>query len=118
MAAIAWTDVVDVAPTMSTAAAGLQTMVLAYVNEHGVNINAFDGEDGATTKLARAHLAAHLAAMSGRAGVASGPVTSQSAGGLSRSFSVWSGTSMLSSTGYGRLFLMLARAGAGGAALL
>lgn len=117
MAAIAWTDVTALASQLSTASAGLQAMVLAYVNGNGVNVDAFDGEDGETTKLARAALAAHLGSTFA-VGAAGGPIASQSAGGLSRSFGAWSSTSALGTTGYGQMFLTLARAGAGGAALL
>jgi hypothetical protein len=117
MAAIAWSDVVAIAPGLSSASAGLQTMALAYVNGNGVNVDAFDGEDGETTKLARAALAAHLGSTF-KVGAAGGPITSQSAGGLSRSFGAWSSKSALGTTGFGQMFLTLARAGAGGAALL
>lgn len=117
MAAIAWSDVTAIAAALSTASAGLQAMVLAYVNGDGVNVDAFDGEDGEVTKLARATLAAHLGSTFSF-GAAGGPLSSQSAGGLSRAFSTWSGSrSALAITRYGQTFLALARAGAGGAAL-
>lgn len=116
MAAIAWSDVTAIAADLSATSAGAQTAILAYVNGNGCNVDAFDGEAGDVTKFARMNLAAHLGTTI-RYGAGGGPIASQSAGGLSRSFGSWSGSSLLGTTGYGRMFLTLARAGAGGAAL-
>ena len=62
------------------------------------------------------NLAAHLG-ITTKYGAGGGAISSQSAGGLSRSFGAGVGSSLLGTTGYGRMFLMLAKAGAGGAAL-
>lgn len=94
MAAITWTDVVDVAPALSTVDADAQTMILAYVNAE-LDVVMFGGEAAPKTKLARVYLAAHLGTLSrpGASATAAGPVVSESAGGLSRSYA-----NMVSST--------------------
>lgn len=108
MAAILWTDVLNLAPELSTVATGAQNIVLAWVNGSGLDVNSFDGEDGTTTQLARIYLAAHLASSVGHgaSGVSGGPVTSESMGGMSRSYSVPSMPmkSAYSSTVYGRMY--------------
>lgn len=80
---------VGVAPELSTVPAGAQTAVLAYVNSK-LKVSVFDGEAGPMTFLARAYLAAHYGAITlmGASG-ATGPVTQESAGGLSRMYAGW-----------------------------
>jgi hypothetical protein len=89
MAAITWANVTNFVSGLSTVAADAQADILAYVNDlHDVSL--FGGEDGATLKLLRIYLAAHLAsstaASSGGGGAGTGLVASESAGGLSRSY--------------------------------
>lgn len=64
---------------------GQQTDLLAWVNAGFSHV--FDGEDGPKTRLARIYVAAHFASLPGsgdqRAG---GAVTSETRGGLSRSY--------------------------------
>lgn len=91
MAAITWANVVDFEALVSSVPVNAQNAILAYVNEH-VNINAFDGEEGSDTRLARIFLAAHLGlgAVPGiGGGVGGGPVASISGGdGLAVSYAV------------------------------
>ena len=110
MAAIVWADVLTVAPELATTVNdGAKVMILSYVNGRAMDPANFDGEDGWTTRLARCYLAAHLGAGVGKgaSGAAGGPVTSESMGGLSRSYSVpsmMSAASALQSTDYGRKY--------------
>lgn len=107
---ILWSDVTAIADELSAVSATAQTLILAHVNAD-LDVDQFDGEDGPTTKLARAYLAAHLGtfAMPG-AGSVSGPVTSQSALGLSRSYGQTGASSgELGLTAHGQMFLLLAK---------
>lgn len=115
MAEITWTDVTSlpgaatlVAPLVSSTA---QVMILAYVNGPGVAVNKLDGEDGATTKLARVHLAAHMASLDARgAAGGAGPVTGMSEGGVSVQYAQPSAAEIntsLGETAYGRVFQTL-----------
>lgn len=110
MADITWTDVVAVAPKLATGVPNAsQTVFLAYANERVVATE-FGGENSETFTLARAYLAAHLAAMMQQGAVGqSGPVTAESEGGVSRSYAFvqLSHPSILSSTNYGKMFLTL-----------
>ena len=116
MAAITWAHVVAHASALATVNADQQADLLAFVNAH-VNAGAFGGEDAYRTKLARVYLAAHLASLPG-AGVASGgahaagPVTSESTGGVSRSYaaaasSAGAGGGTWGETIWGRRYLAL-----------
>lgn len=113
MSAIVWSDVVAFAPALATTPVAVQDLLLAYVNGEAVSPAQFGGEGSATYRLARLYLAAHLGttgamAMSG----ASGPVTSESAGGLSVSYGTggaYSSDSELTTTVFGRQFLALVR---------
>ncbi len=112
MASISWSDVTAHAPELSTVSAGAQTDILAHVNV-ALLVTEFGGEDAPKTKMARIYLAAHLATMAaqGAAGAA-GPVQSESAGGLSRTYAV--GAAALAggdyeTTSYGQAFRALAR---------
>lgn len=119
MAAITWSDVTTIAaPELSGLAVAAQTAILVWVNA-AFDVTVFDGEDGAKTKLARVYLAAHIGTLilptsaGGSGGGVSGPVSSESAGGLSRSYAVAVASSggttaeNLSRTGYGQLLLLL-----------
>lgn len=114
MAAINWADVTAMASELSTVEAAARKLILDYVNGPALDPASFDGEDGYTTKLARVYLAAHMASPIGKgaAGAAGGPVTSESMGGLSRSYSVGSVASSVDSTGstdYGRRYEALVK---------
>ena len=115
MAAIVWSDVVAFEPLVSTVANAAQTAILAYVNTH-TNVQAFDGEDGADTRLARIFLAAHLGlgAVPGTGGgVGGGPVASISGGdGLAISYAVTASATSgaaLGETAWGRKYTDLVR---------
>lgn len=81
---ITWDDVVLLAPELvDFDDVDAQNLILAYVND-AFNTDSFKT---ASLKLARIYLAAHLATMSSQGGVgAAGPVISESAGGLSRTY--------------------------------
>jgi len=115
MSAITWANVVDFDSSLSTVNSNAQTAILAHVNA-ALNLDAFDGEDGYRTRLARIFLAAHLGASavpgSSSAGAA-GPIVSESGGdGLSVTYAVTaaatSGSSM-SETKWGRKYLEMVR---------
>lgn len=114
MADIVWANVLALAPELSTVNDQAKVYILAYVNGPGVDPSCFDGETGPTTRLARIYLAAHMGSGvdKGAAGAAGGPVTSESMGGLSRSYSVGSVASSADQTGstaYGRMFEALVK---------
>lgn len=105
---IAWTDVTAVGnndPVLINYPAAGQTAVLAYVNSV-LDVNMFDGEAGARTKLARCFLAAHIAACSAL-GDAGGPVASESEGGVSRSYAVYLTANIYLSTTWGKMYWMM-----------
>ena len=79
-------DVLAIAPGLSKLDASTLLDVLAYVNEL-TDAGIGGGLDGPTLRLARLNLAAHLgtASLLAKGGIA-GPVTSESAGGLRRSY--------------------------------
>ena len=111
MASIVWTDVVNHAASLSTLDAEAQTDILAYVNDR-LNVRIFGGEDSASLKLARIYLAAHFGSgLVNGAGGEAGPVVSESAGGLSRSYgSLFSmDSSVLATTAYGQSYLNIIR---------
>lgn len=110
MSAIIWADVTAIAPELSTVSDDAQDSILAHVNT-ALAVDIFGGESAPKTRLARIYLAAHLgsASRTGSSGAsgAAGPVVSESAGGLSRSYANLtsaSGTGGLSSSTYGQLF--------------
>lgn len=114
MADILWASVLALAPELTTVNDQARAFILSYVNGPGVDPACFDGEAGPTTRLARIYLAAHMGAGvdKGAAGAAGGPVTSESAGGLSRSYSVGavaSSADQTGSTAYGRMFESLVK---------
>lgn len=108
MAAITWSDVVLLAPELSAVASGAQTLILSYVNGL-LDVTAIDpvGEDGNITKMARIYLAAHCATKIGTGAGGAGAVTSESLGGLSRSYAVQASATAeaLKTTGYGVQYL-------------
>lgn len=112
MADITWTDVTNHAPGLSSVSAGAQTDILAWSNDL-LSVDEFGGEAAANTKLARIYLAAHSGtlALLGASGAA-GPVTSEKAGGLSRSYGGALGAAASSdygSTVWGQQFVALCR---------
>lgn len=111
MAAITWSDVVDIAPELADVSVGMQTLILSYVND-SVNVVVLDGESGSKTKLARVTLAAHIATILVRASSGkAGDITSESLGPQSRAYSSSSrfDETDLSLTGYGRTYRMIVR---------
>lgn len=110
MAAITWEDVLAVAPELTTTTDPARVIFLSYAN-NALAVSEWGGEASPTLKLARCYLAAHQAASSvaGATG-AVGPVTSESAGGLSRSYaSTPASSSEMGSTRYGQSWVELAR---------
>lgn len=112
MAAIVWADVVAVAPELAELSSALYTDILGYVNVALVPTE-WGGEDSSRLRLARLYLAAHYATMVSRGGSVGeivGFVTSESAGGLSRSYSSGASTgTVYDATPYGQLFWALFR---------
>ncbi len=111
MAFVTWFEVAQVAPELDGTALGLlaQEMILNVVNKT-LNVTDWGGETSDTLRLARCYLAAHMATMQKRRG-AGGQVTSQSMGGIAQSYAapmIPNGTGLLL-TGYGQLYLGLAR---------
>jgi hypothetical protein len=113
VAAIVWADVTAHASDLSTVSAGAQTDVLAYVNDT-VDPDKLGGEASARYRLARIYLAAHFGTVVLAQGTPpAGPVTSESVGGVSRTYGVAAGASgsasEIASTGWGREYLALIR---------
>jgi len=110
MADITWTDVLDIAPELAAVGAGAQSLYLAHANT-ALAVEALGGEAAPKLKLARIYLVAHLATAAALAiGGASGPVVSESAGGLSVSYgAAAAATTDYGSTGYGRSLAALMR---------
>lgn len=109
MAAITWDDVTAGAPALSSVDADEQTLILAYVNDL-LDVTVFyGGEDGSVVKLLRVYLARHFAVGGTLGGSgAAGPVISESAGGLSRTYAQQSASSLsgaddLDMTAWGRM---------------
>lgn len=93
---IVWQNVVDIAPELATVTSGTQTAVLAQVSLQ-MNPDVW----GSKLDTGAAWLAAHIATVTLRRGVG-GPVQSQTAGNVSRSFASVPSSSSLSSTSYGQ----------------
>lgn len=85
MAAVTWANVLDFAPGLSTVAVGAQNAILAYVNTT-LQVEAYGGEDGAKTRLARIYLAAHSGEILKRQGIG-GAITGEDVGADSIHFS-------------------------------
>ena len=111
MAAIIWADVEAHAPELSLVGATAQDDILAYVND-AFDVEVFGGEDTAKTRLARIYLAAHMGTITNSGGGATGPVTSESAGGLSRTYGEIDVDGSMESTSYGELLSELIRSSA------
>lgn len=107
MAAIIWADVVAHAAQLSTLSATAQADVLAFVDEV-VDVSLLGGEASYRARMARIYLAAHLGEIERRRGKA-GPVTSESAGGLARSYGASMTGDILDTTSYGGQFKSIAR---------
>lgn len=115
MADISWDDVVLLAqaPELDGDAVdpALQTVLLDYVNHEALNPRVYKGESSSTYKLARAYLAAHMASLitpnnagaggGAGGGATAGAVTSESEGGLSRSYAQASDLPGASDSSYG-----------------
>lgn len=111
MAAITWADVVALDAALASAPTALQTVVLTFVHET-VGVHALGGEESARLKMARSLLAAHFAAVFRQIsdGQATGPVTSRSIGGISKSWIAGQMTDDgLQRTGHGSLYLFVVR---------
>lgn len=113
MSQITWTDVTDEAAELANGVSfNTQTVLLDYVNTK-IRTDGLDGEAGRKTFLARVYLAAHMATLLKRRGIA-GTVTSQSAGPVSESLSLltlpWLG--VYSTTSYGVLYAMIVQSSA------
>lgn len=104
--AITWADVEAIAPSLSTVPVGAQAILIAYVEET-VDEGAFVG--ATSYLLAKAYLAAHYGSLTLSAGTGRA-VSSESAGGISRSYVVPALTGDVGSTEYGRAFQSLVRA--------
>jgi len=110
MADVVWSDVLAFAPELSTVDIGAQTDILSYVNE----IDLSQVTDTAqVTRMARIYLAAHFGSVQKRArqGIG-GPVTSESAGALRRSYGLSampSGEEGLGTSMYGMSYLTILR---------
>jgi len=125
MAAILWTDVTTIAPSLASVSAGVQSLLLNFVNE-AIDTRLFpNGEADNRLKLARIYLAAHYASSglaadaSGGAGVA-GPVIGEAAGTLSRQYAAMTSSTsdpLLESTEWGRLYRLIMRPMRGGVTL-
>ena len=115
MAAIVWDDVVDIAAELSAVGTDARTKILAFVNV-ALDVALFElGEDDARLHLARIYLAAHFGSGALPGSGSSGPpgtVTSESAGGLSRSYGSMPtalASGLVGGTWYGQQYIALTR---------
>jgi hypothetical protein len=114
MASIVWTDVTDWDASLASGVSpNAQTLILADANE-SFNVAEFlDGESGSRLKMCRVLLAAHLGLLNKRASAGSaavGTIASQSAGGLSRSYTTADvARREYGTTSHGQLLLALLR---------
>jgi hypothetical protein len=109
--AITWDDVTGFAAELSDIPLVAQTAILAYVNKFSVA--AWGDEE--TLFLGRVYMAAHLGTKqvqsSSGGGSSTSQVTSETVGGVSRTFKVTesdASNSNLSTTGYGQLWMEIA----------
>lgn len=116
MAAIVWTDVVAIAPELTSTVVQAQTDILAHVNTVHNAVN-WGGEAAPRLRLARIYLAAHAATSISRGDVA-GPVLSQTDGRLAQEYAfpryqadpgLFGSDLLLDSTTYGREYRQLMR---------
>lgn len=104
MAAIGWEDVVAEAPEMADTDTRAQTLILAIVNgTMGPDPAFFGGEDGPVLKMMRCMLAAHMASPQD-VGTSAGPVTSERAGSLARTYASPQADLPFQETAYGRAY--------------
>lgn len=97
-------DVLDFAAELSTVSANAWERILAFVNQ--ITLTTLDSDEDRA--LARIYLAAHLAkSTQGGSSLAAGPITSESVGGVRRSygFVAASSSSALTTTRYGQMYL-------------
>ncbi len=108
MVAIIKQDVLNYAPELSRVSDPAWDLILDFAN--GLTAESIGGgEDGAILKLCRVLLAAHYGVISRRGlSGATGPVTSEAAGAVRRSYglvALASSDASLGATGYGQQFL-------------
>jgi len=110
MADIEWCDVVEYDQSLSEVSNGTQLVILGHVNNY-LDVSLFGGEDDDTVKLLRILLAAHIGTMALRGGSgATGPISSESTGGISRSYAVaMTSSGSLGSTTHGQTFTEIIR---------
>lgn len=112
MASITWTDVTNHAPALSSVVAGAQTDILAYVNLL-LTVSLFGGEAAAKTKMARVYAAAHFGTLELLAtNGAAGAVSSETAGGLTRTYGTTATAATdpdWGSTAHGQMFVNICR---------
>lgn len=109
MASITWADVTNHAPQLSVLAVGAQNDILAFVNTL-LDVNVLGGEESAMVKMARIYLAAHFGTVDTQGGSGpAGPVISETAGGLSRSYAQLMNSSGFTGSSYGDQFVGLVR---------
>jgi hypothetical protein len=106
-AEITWDDVAAFAPELTDADEIVRSGILAYVNAT-FNPDDWGGTAAPALRLARIYLAAHLGTLTkrGQSGKA-GPISSESVGGISRSYATFSYPSILTTTPYGQALLEL-----------
>lgn len=114
MAPIAWSDVVAYSSALAAADPIVQADILELVNASFASLpSVFDGEDGGKTRLARIYIALHFASLPGAGEQRpAGAVTSETRGGLSRSYAPpasGSGSETWNDTQWGRRYLQLLR---------
>lgn len=121
------TDVTAFAPELASIVDAVWTDVLAYVNEFDLTQVAQDnfnlvGASAQTDRMAKIWLAAHIVTQDKRgSSAAAGPLTSESVGGVRRSFGLIPfGTAMssLATTRYGQEFLEVIGMSLGGPMLV
>ncbi len=109
MAPITWNDVITIPGAkgdgLQLVDSTAQTAILASVNKY-LDVNMYDGEDGADTHLARCYLAAHFCAL-GKIG-AGGALTAEGDGRLNRQYAIPTTRSQLLRTSYGTVVWELA----------
>ncbi len=88
MTAIIKQDVLEFAPELTTIRDPAWAAILAFVNSFGpAGIDATGGEESPLLRLARIYLAAHYGSVAKRSkSGAAGPVTSEAAGAVRRSY--------------------------------
>lgn len=94
---INWSNVTDIAPELATLPVGSQTAILAQVALQ-MNPDVW----GSKLDMGAAWLAAHMATVGPRRKGVGGPVQSESAGNVSRSYAAIATTSSLAATSYGQ----------------